>query len=776
VAKAEGILGGPVWPTASLALLVAAACAVHHDGWTTSAAGCPDQHYEDPADDAWPETAFNCAELSRRQKSSMAAMRAALIYAGRGKAEAVREVLTPFEAQGNPIVLYTLGWADARLMRRELAFEEYRRAFEASGRVMDVRVRANATTLFSFELYNATKFEEAVRILDGLLRDTAGTLPILYERDARLSLARSLDGMGDTPAAAAEFQRLRELLGKIPLNTFELYTDAKLHLERGQLRSADALFEQARAAAKSAARSNEAEAVMGSAEVAVREGNWERAGALLAETREFEPELTGDDRRSLALLNGLAARATGRLEEARDFFEQARGLSPTVNDLWSIEYELGLTLKELGQVDQAQEVLEASIAEVELQRKHLLDPGLESALADSREKPYDALFELLAEAGDPDGALSTLQKSLGGRLDDGVARIASGAGQSADDALQRSAARRRLDEASRTLPTQPGKKNERSARFVAFVTTESHAWSVVHGAGGTHTDHVPLSPKELCALLQSFSQDLSDETATRLGNALFPPETLERLGPRFAIILPACARSFPVTAVRIGKGRLVDRAVVSISPDVSTVASSWTKSHGPALGGALVLADPLADLPSARQEAEWTGRVTGAEVRLGELASAEALEPSGGRLLHFATHTVVDVAGPALVLADQRLSVADILRRRLRADLVVLASCHSGSRLEGTAAETLSTAFLRAGSWAVLATLRSVEDQFASQVVRAFYEAGGLEDPAGALARVQQQLSRTEPPSRWSAFFVAGSPEPLPPQPSTLHRAQALGG
>jgi tetratricopeptide (TPR) repeat protein len=705
-------------------------------------------------------------------------MRAALIYAARGEPERARAVLTPFEAAGDPIVLYTLAWADSRLLKRDLAFEEYREAFSAAARVVDVRVRANATTLFSYELFTATKYEEAVRILDELLRTTAGTLPLLYERDARLNLARSLDAMGDAPAAAAELQRLRDLLGAAPLKSLELREDAQLHIQRGQLQSADALLEQARTAAQvESVRLYEAGSVMDRIEVAVKEGDWQRVAALLAQMHELEDALKPDGRRTLAFLKGLAARAEGRLEESRELLEQALGLSPTVNVRWRIEYELGLTLRALGRLDEARSVLEQSISEVELQRKHLVDPGLESALAGSREKPYEALFDILAEAGDARGALSTLQKSLARRLDDGVAQVAASAEQSVADALERTAASRTLDEASRTLPVRAVHENERDTRFVAFVATESHAWSLVQGAGSTHIEEVPLSPQALCSLMQSFGRDLADDTATQLGKALFPRTTLARLGRRFAIILPTCGRSFPVTAVRVGAARLIDWAVVSISPDVSTVTPPPRReTPGEAARESFVLGDPLADLPAARQEAEWTGRATGAAVRLGEFASEAPLETSGGRLLHFATHTVVDVTGPRLVLADQRLSVADILRRRLHADLVVLASCHSGSQLEATAAETLSTAFLRAGSAAVLATLRSVEDVFASQVVRAFYEQGGLDDPAGALARVQRQLSRTEPPWRWSAFFVAGSPQPLTPLPSSLHRAQALGG
>ena len=181
---------------------------------------------------------------------------------------------------------------------------------------------------------------------------------------------------------------------------------------------------------------------------------------------------------------------------------------------------------------------------------------------------------------------------------------------------------------------------------------------------------VEFAPEKLCASMQKFGEDFDDEVARRLGSALFPPETLARLGPRFAVILPRCAHAFPVAAVRVGTGRLVDRAVVSIAPDVSTVSQPEEGRSAGVHGRALVLADPLFDLPFARVEARWTGQATRAEVRLGASATAGALEPSGGRLLHFATHSVVDVSGPALELAGEQA-----VRRR---DSRSPASCRFG--------------------------------------------------------------------------------------------------
>jgi tetratricopeptide (TPR) repeat protein len=732
---------------------------------------------DDGPRDTWLKSAASCAAASRRRGSREAALSAAHFYMRGERPEQGREVLVPFEPGNDVRVLYYFAWFDSRLGKRELALEEYRRAYQLSEHLADGDLRATTATLFGYELYRDSQNEEAVRVLNKVLQRYAGSLATQSEREARLNLARSLQELGDAPAAEAEFQRLRGLIGSAPLSSLELLLDARLHAESGQPQSAVEILVQAQAAARRESnRLREAFVVMRELEIAVTQTDWERVRTLLAEVRTFADVLRIDDQRQLTFDEAVAARVEGRLEASRTLLEQTQQMSPPPNERWQIAFELGRTLRALGQRDAARDAFRGSISEIELQRQQLVEPTFLEAQRGSREKPYDALFEMYAEANDGESALSTLRKALASRLDDQVAIAASGAAPEPEDALERASASRRLAQLTRALPARAASTGDAAARFIAFVTTESNVWALVHAAGRSLAFKVEFAPEKLCLSMQKFGEDFDDEVARRLGRALFPPETLARLGPRFAVILPRCAHAFPVAALRVGTGRLVDRAVVSIAPDVSTVSQPEEGLGARAHERALVMADPLLDLPFARVEARWTGQVTGAEVRLGATATADALEPSGGRLLHFATHSVVDVSGPALELAGSKLSVAEILGRRLHAHLVVLASCHSGSRLEATASETLSTAFLRAGSGAVLATLRSVEDQFASQVVRAFYEAGGLDDPAGALTRVQRQLARSEAPSRWSAFFVAGSPAALPRRLSALHRAQASGG
>ena len=740
-------------------MVVVVCVVVSHDGWTPSVAGC-DMATSPQA--GLLEEAVRCARLSSRRQSKEAALRSAQAYilAGQAHYPKAREIIIPFEGTDDPQVLFKLGWLDARLDEdSKRVLDEFQRAFVASSRLADPSVLARGTSFYAYELYLAARYRAAIQISDALLRRQAFLLDRDDERRTLLRLARALDYIGDPPAAESQLGRLKNLLGDAPLSASELLLDADLHVEADQWRSADELLKQAeRAAHREKNGQQEAAAVMNQIQIAAHESDWKRVHELSERVESFGDALTPKDRGMLAFLKGVAARGEGRLEEARKLLEQALPSSP-LNTRWQIENELGLTLWDLGELTAARHAFEEAITQLESQGNQRDGQSLESASTGRRRQPYDNVFELLAEAGDADGALATLQRSLASRLDDEVAEASNSSSHDVDAALNRSAAAEKLHEASRELPErqdEPGK----NARFVAFVTTGKHSWALVHSPEGSQLVSVHLAPQVFCESMQKFGQDFDEEAGRHLGEEMFPPSTLAKLGSRFAVILPACAQSFSVAALPVGKGRLVDRAVVSIAPDVSTVGFSHA---GQAADKKLVLADPLEDLPSARTEAEWTGQATGAEVRVGTSASQAGLENSGAQLLHFATHTVVDVAGPALVLADGNITVTDILRRRPHADLVVLASCHSGSRLQTTAAETLSTAFLRAGSGAVLATLRSVEDAFAFSVVRAFYAQGGLEDPAGALAKVQRELERTEAVARWSAFFVAGSPQSLKP-------------
>lgn len=145
------------------------------------------------------------------------------------------------------------------------------------------------------------------------------------------------------------------------------------------------------------------------------------------------------------------------------------------------------------------------------------------------------------------------------------------------------------------------------------------------------------------------------------------------------------------------------------------------------------------------------------------------------RYIDFATHGLVAPRRPAdaglvLSLVDGRgnpvdgiLRLPDIERLGLRADLVTLSACGTalGRPLDGEGLVGPAWAFLRAGARGVLASLWSVNDQGAAELMRLFYHALLVERlrPPAALREAQLALRR-EPrfaaPRHWAAFILLG--------------------
>lgn len=149
------------------------------------------------------------------------------------------------------------------------------------------------------------------------------------------------------------------------------------------------------------------------------------------------------------------------------------------------------------------------------------------------------------------------------------------------------------------------------------------------------------------------------------------------------------------------------------------------------------------------------------------------------RILHFATHGVVDsrhplLSGLLLSTIDEQgrgrnglLQLHDIYGLRLNAELVVLSACQTGlgKELPGEGFAGLTQGFLYAGSKSVVASLWHVEDNSSATLMKNFYE-GLLEEgetPAVALRRAKLMMYRQEPrqsPYYWSAFVMQGEFRP----------------
>jgi CHAT domain-containing protein/tetratricopeptide (TPR) repeat protein len=144
------------------------------------------------------------------------------------------------------------------------------------------------------------------------------------------------------------------------------------------------------------------------------------------------------------------------------------------------------------------------------------------------------------------------------------------------------------------------------------------------------------------------------------------------------------------------------------------------------------------------------------------------------RLVHFATHGVVDTRHPemsGLILSlvdkngrrqDGYLRLGDIYKLKLSADLVVLSSCDSalGKDLDSEGIIGLPRGFLYAGAKSVIASLWKVnDDATATLMSRLYARIRKGEGPGSALRGAQLEMIRDEQwsnPYYWAAFVLQG--------------------
>jgi tetratricopeptide (TPR) repeat protein len=185
---------------------------------------------------------------------------------------------------------------------------------------------------------------------------------------------------------------------------------------------------------------------------------------------------------------------------------------------------------------------------------------------------------------------------------------------------------------------------------------------------------------------------------------------------------------------------------------------------------AVVVSNPQNDLPATRAEAAFVAGAVRAwgsgwsfERLDGSQAQAEAVRtalPTAG-LFHYAGHGIFAGFGgwgSELPLADgSRLTLGDVLALRRAPAWVVLSACDAGRSSEQAPAEGigLANAFLLAGSQAVVAARRRVDDRVARELMRDLYRRWRPErDLARELQRTQLAQRLTDQPASdaWASF------------------------
>jgi CHAT domain-containing protein/L,D-peptidoglycan transpeptidase YkuD (ErfK/YbiS/YcfS/YnhG family)/Tfp pilus assembly protein PilF len=216
------------------------------------------------------------------------------------------------------------------------------------------------------------------------------------------------------------------------------------------------------------------------------------------------------------------------------------------------------------------------------------------------------------------------------------------------------------------------------------------------------------------------------------------------------------------------------------SPESAFSADLMTRSANDAgltRGGAL----HFPRLLYSRQEAEAILAVTPLSQGMRALdfrasrSTATSPELSQYRIVHFATHGILDsihpeLSGLVLSLVDREgraqrgfLGLEDVYNLKLPADMVVLSACETGlgRQIDGEGLEGLTRGFMYAGASRVVASLWNVNDIATSVLMERFYR-GMLRDglpPSSALRRAQLSMLRQKRwtnPYYWGAFMIQG--------------------
>jgi CHAT domain-containing protein len=147
------------------------------------------------------------------------------------------------------------------------------------------------------------------------------------------------------------------------------------------------------------------------------------------------------------------------------------------------------------------------------------------------------------------------------------------------------------------------------------------------------------------------------------------------------------------------------------------------------------------------------------------------------KILHFATHSIIDDKNPARSAIifnlddpteeDGFLQMREIFYLKLDSDLVTLSSCQTGGGqfIKGEGIEGLSRAFFYAGASAALISLWAVNDQATAQFMERFYShLRSCRPIMNSLQKAKLEMIESEVlshPYYWAGFVVTGNAEKI---------------
>jgi CHAT domain-containing protein len=278
---------------------------------------------------------------------------------------------------------------------------------------------------------------------------------------------------------------------------------------------------------------------------------------------------------------------------------------------------------------------------------------------------------------------------------------------------------------------------------------------------------------------------------------LAPVETAFGTAGRLIIVPDGMLAYLPFETLG-GDRRLIERFAISYSPSASALATlrNRLKESVPPPKALLAFGDALYAPPGVGRQSERGLGFTQLPHTRTEVTAIRSLFPAGGsrvylgaearkdtvqaeqldqyRFVHFAVHGRYDEEHPArsgIALSqsaesrqDGILQVPEIMRLRLRAEMVALSACQTGlgKLLAGEGVMGMSRAFLYAGADSVLTSLWNVNDASTAELMKLVYRnltRGLPRDEALRAAKLQLMRgpqSTWRHPYHWAPFVLLG--------------------
>jgi CHAT domain-containing protein len=259
---------------------------------------------------------------------------------------------------------------------------------------------------------------------------------------------------------------------------------------------------------------------------------------------------------------------------------------------------------------------------------------------------------------------------------------------------------------------------------------------------------------------QSALKDLYDEV-------LAPVDELLPARGRITVIPHGFLHDVPFECLHDGADYVDSRWIIRRLPLADDVARR--SNPAASMGGILLSGTVTAGPALVRQELHAVAStLLGQSIEILEDPTTEQLltRLHAASLAHIVTHGAYRNDNPILsrlTTADGALFVADLLTRRLSANLVVLSACDSGKVFSGGGEDLhgLAHAFLSAGARTLVASIWRVDDQATMDLMRAFYTyyvRGSMSDAPGALRDAARSIrAEWEHPLFWGSFCVYGA-------------------